>query len=170
MMVDMKITNIKTYVVQAGLRDFLLVKIETDSGIFGWGESGFSSREKTVAEMIKQFSTFLIGQDPFNISRIWQECYRSHYFEGGRVTTAALSALDLALHDIKGKALGIPVYQLLGGKQRNKVKVFATIPNCESNEIAIEMALKIKELGWDCIRFVAAGVDHAMHKNNFKLI
>ncbi|MFA0080365.1 D-galactonate dehydratase, partial [Vibrio artabrorum] len=91
----MKISNIKTYIIQSGIRDFLLVKVETDSGEFGWGESGFSSREKTVEQIVKQFSSFLIGQDPFNINRIWQECYRSHYFEGGRVTTAALSAIDI---------------------------------------------------------------------------
>lgn len=157
----MKITNITPYVIKVGSRDQLLVKIETDEGIYGWGESGFSSREKTVAEMLKQFSRFLIGQDPMNTGRIWQECYRSHYFEGGRVTTAAISAIDIALHDIKGKALGVPVYQLLGGKQRNKVKAFATVP-CDSNEVMIQKALKIKELGWDTIRFVGYGIDDYM--------
>ncbi len=63
---------------------------------------------------------FLIGQDPMQIGRIWQELYRSQYFEGGRVLTAAHSAIDIALHDIKGKALGVPVYELLGGKQRDR--------------------------------------------------
>ncbi|GLT15307.1 mandelate racemase/muconate lactonizing enzyme family protein [Vibrio algivorus] len=161
----MKISDIKTYIVQSGIRDFLIVKIETDEGIFGWGESGFSSRERVVVEMVKSLAKSLIGQDPMNIGRIWQECYRSHYFEGSRVTTAAISAIDIALHDIKGKALGVPVYQLLGGKQRNQVKAFATVPNCDTEKDAIQMALKFKELGWDCIRFVAAGIDHAIQKN-----
>ncbi|GAB2664996.1 mandelate racemase/muconate lactonizing enzyme family protein [Vibrio panuliri] len=158
----MRISNIKTHVVQVGIRDFLLVKIETDSGLYGWGESGFSSREKSVEQMVQHFARFLIGQDPMNIGRIWQECYRSHYFEGGRVTTAAISAIDIALYDIKGKALGVPVYQLLGGKQRNYVKAFATVPNCSSEEETLRNAKKLKDMGWDCIRFVGEGVDHAM--------
>lgn len=160
----MKITDIKPYIVQCGIRDFLLVKVETDSGTYGWGESGFSSRERTVAQMVKQLKRFLIGQDPMNSEHIWQECYRSHYFEGGRVTTGAISAIDLALHDIKGKHLNVPVYQLLGGKVRNKVKVFGTVPNKDSQEEALELAVKFKEAGWDCIRFVGEGIDHAIQK------
>ncbi|MFA0079967.1 mandelate racemase/muconate lactonizing enzyme family protein, partial [Vibrio artabrorum] len=70
----------------------------------------------------------------------------------------------IALYDLKGKALGVPVYQLLGGKQRNHVKVFGTIPNCDTDKEAIESAIKLKDLGWDCIRFVAAGIDHAVQK------
>ncbi|MGX9522724.1 mandelate racemase/muconate lactonizing enzyme family protein [Vibrio mediterranei] len=162
----MKITDIKTYIIQSGVRDFLLVKIETDGGIYGWGESGFSSRERTVAEMIKQLRSFLIGQDPMCAERIWQECYRSHYFEGSRVTTSAISAIDLALYDIKGKYLGVPVYQLLGGKVRDKIKVFGTVPNKETHAEAIDLALKFKKAGWDCIRFVGEGVDHAIQKGN----
>lgn len=162
----MKITDIKTYIIQSGVRDFLLVKVETDEGLYGWGEAGFSSRERTVAEMIKQLRNFLIGQDPTNTERIWQECYRSHYFEGSRVTTSAISAIDIALYDLKGKYLGIPVYQLLGGKVRDKIKVFGTIPNKDNHEEAIELALKFKEAGWDCVRFVGEGVDHAIQKNN----
>ncbi|MCF7352978.1 mandelate racemase/muconate lactonizing enzyme family protein [Vibrio sp. CK2-1] len=157
----MKITKITPYIIQVGIRDQLLVKIETDDGYYGWGESGLSSRERTVAQLIEQFSHFLVGQDPMNTGRIWQECYRSHYFEGGRVTTAAISAIDIALHDIKGKFLGVPVYQLLGGKQRSKVKAFATVPN-DTHEAMLEKALKIKGLGWDCIRFVGHGIDYAM--------
>ena len=65
-------------------------------------------------------------QDAFDIGALWQEMYRSQYFEGGRVLQAAISAIDIALHDIKGKALGVPVYQLLGGKQRDQVPTFAT--------------------------------------------
>lgn len=154
----MKIAKITPYIIKVGIRDQLLVKIETDEGVYGWGESGLSSRERTVAQIIKQFAKFLVGQDPMNTGRIWQECYRSHYFEGGRVTSAAISAIDIALHDIKGKILGVPVYQLLGGKQRNKVKAFATVPT-DTNEVMLANAQKIKNLGWDTIRFVGAGID-----------
>ena len=115
----MKITAITPYPVWVGIRNQLIVKVETDEGIYGWGESGLSGREKAVVGAIEHYREFLIGRDPFAIGALWQEMYRSQYFEGGRVLTAAISAIDIALHDIKGKALGVPVYQLLGGKQRD---------------------------------------------------
>ena len=106
----LKITAIKPYPVWVGTRNQMLVKIETDQGIFSWGESGLSGREKAVAGAVEHFREFLVGRDPMQIGRIWQELYRSQYFEGGRVLQAAISAIDIALHDIKGRALGVPVY------------------------------------------------------------
>ena len=73
---------------------------------------------------MSHFRDFLIGQDPRRIGRIWQETYRSQYFEGGRVLTTAMAAIDIALHDLVAKSLGVPVYQLLGGKQRDFVPCF----------------------------------------------
>ncbi len=122
----LKITAIKPYPVWVGTRNQLIVKVETDEGIYGWGESGLSSREKAVVGAIEHYREFLIGRDAMQIGRIWQEMYRSQYFEGGRVLQAAISAIDIALHDIKGKALGVPVYDLLGGKQRDLIPTFAT--------------------------------------------
>src|ERR671922_928103 len=122
----LKITAIKPYPVWVGTRNQMLVKVETDQGIFGWGESGLSGREKAVAGAVEHYREFLIGRNPMQIGRIWQETYRSQYFEGGRVLTAAIAAIDIALHDIKGKALRVPVYQLLGGKQRDHIPTFAT--------------------------------------------
>ncbi len=122
----MKITAIKSYAVKVGIRNQLLVKVETDEGIFGWGESGLSGREKAVVGALEHYAEFLRGRDPFKIGALWQEMYRSQYFEGGRVLQAAISAIDIALHDIKGKALGVPVYELLGGKQRDRIPTFAT--------------------------------------------
>jgi galactonate dehydratase len=89
-----------------GSRNQLIVKVETDSGLYGWGESGLAGRELAVVGAIKHYREFLIGRDPRRIGALWQEMYRSQYFEGGRVLTAAISAIDLALHDIVGKALG----------------------------------------------------------------
>ena len=76
--------------------------------------------------VLEHYAEFLRGCDPFRIGALWQEMYRSQYFEGGRVLQAAISAIDIALHDIKGKALGVPVYDLLGGKQRDRIPTFAT--------------------------------------------
>ena len=111
----MKISDIKVYPTWVGGRNQLIVKVETDEGIYGWGESGISSREQAVVGAVLHYREFLIGRDPREIGRLWQEMYRSQYFEGGRVLTAAISAIDIALHDVVGKALGVPVYQLLGG-------------------------------------------------------
>ena len=109
----MKITDIKPIPVWVGRRNQMLVKIETDEGIYGWGESGLSSRELAVQGAINHYREFLIGRDPMHIGALWQEMYRGQYFEGGRVLTAAISAIDIALYDIAGKALNIPVNQLL---------------------------------------------------------
>jgi galactonate dehydratase len=158
MSLKLKITAIKPYPVWVGIRNQFLLKIETDQGISGWGESGLSGREKAVAGAIEHYSQFLIGQDAMQIGRIWQEMYRSQYFEGGRVLQAAISAIDIALHDIKGKALGVPVYELLGGKQRNVIPTFASTGDA-AGEGAIERAQELKAMGFDAIRFFPIGQD-----------
>src|SRR5205085_12163278 len=107
-------------------RNVLVVRVEADAGLFGLGESGMSSREQAVMGALRHYREFLIGQDPMARGRIWQELYRSQYFEGGRVLLAAQSAIDIALYDLAGKAWGVPVYQLLGGKQRDRIPCFAT--------------------------------------------
>ena len=152
----MKITAIKPYPVRVGIRNQLVVKVETDEGIHGWGESGLSGREKAVASAIDHYAQFLVGRDPMRCGALWQEMYRSQYFEGGRVLSAAIAALDIAFHDIKGKALGVPVYQLLGGKQRDLVPTFATTFADPGPEM-VEQARILQQAGWTCIRFVAAG-------------
>lgn len=152
----MKITAIHPFIVWVGTRNQMLVKIETDEGVSGWGEAGLSGRERAVAGAIEHYREFLIGRDPMRAGALWQEMYRSQYFEGGRVLTAAISALDIALYDIKGRALGVPVYQLLGGKQRDHIPTFATT-GAEPGPEMIEQAQMLVGLGWDCIRFIPAG-------------
>ena len=147
----MKITAIRPYPVWVGTRNQLLVKVETDEGVFGWGESGLSGREKAVAGALEHYREFLIGRDPFQIGALWQEMYRSQYFEGGRVLQAAISALDLAFHDIKGKALGAPVHQLLGGKQRDLIPTFASTSLQPGPEM-IEQAKQLVANGWIAMR------------------
>jgi galactonate dehydratase len=156
----MKISAIKPYIARVGVRNQLVVKVETDTGIYGWGESGLSYREKAVAGAIDHYAQFLLGMDPMRCGALWQEMYRSQYFEGGRVLTAAIAALDIAFHDIKGKALGVPVYQLLGGKQRDLVPAFATT-SAEPGEAMVEQTVMLKEAGWNRVRFIAAGQENA---------
>src|SRR5918997_1260605 len=152
----MKITAIKSYAVKVGIRNQLLVKVETDEGIFGWGESGLSGRERAVIGALEHYAEFLRGRDPFKIGALWQEMYRSQYFEGGRVLQAAISSIDIALHDIKGKALGVPVYELLGGKQRDRIPTFATT-FAEPGPAMIDQAQMLVEHGWTAMRLSPSG-------------
>ncbi|MBX3085550.1 MAG: mandelate racemase/muconate lactonizing enzyme family protein [Anaerolineae bacterium] len=147
----MKITDIKTFPVWVGSRNQLLVKVETDEGLYGWGESGLSGRELAVIGAVQHYREFLLGRDPSRIGALWQEMYRSQYFEGGRVLTAAISAIDIALYDIKGKALNVPVYQLLGGKQRDLIPCFAHT-EIQSEAQLIENVKMLVDAGWKAIR------------------
>lgn len=147
----MHITDIKPYPVWVGNRNQLVVKVETSEGIYGLGESGLSGRELAVIGALQHFREFLIGQDPMQRGRIWQELYRSQYFEGGRVLLAAQSAIDIALYDIAGKALGVPVYQLLGGKQRDVIPCFATASGATGEQLLASTRL-LWEHGWRVIR------------------
>ena len=154
----MKITEVKPFAVWVGRRNQMLVKIETDEGIYGWGESGFSGRELGVKGIIEHYREFLIGKDPINRGALWQEMYRSQYFEGGRTLTAAISALDIALHDVVGKKLGVPVYDLLGGKHRNKIPVFATTKGPYGQEM-IEQAKEFMDIGINAFRLSYDNMD-----------
>lgn len=151
-----EIASIEPILVGVGARNQLLVRVETRDGIVGWGESGLSSREAAVSAMIDHFAGFLIGRDSRQIGRIWQETYRSQYFEGGRVITAAISAIDIALYDILGKRLGVPVYQLLGGKHRDVVPTFASFM-ADTEEQTVSDTQTLIDAGWDCVRIYPAG-------------
>ena len=146
----MKITDIKTFPMLAN-RDIIIVKVETDEGIYGLGEAGCSSRENAEAAVVQSFKKFLIGLDPFRTEHIWQKCYRSNYHEGGRVLTGAISAIDIALYDIMGKKLGLPVYQLLGGACRDKVWGFITTGSLGDPKL-IEKSKAAIDQGWACLR------------------
>lgn len=118
----MKITKVEPLLVHS----YLLVQVHTDEGITGLGESGaWGHLEASMAAMTK-FGVYLIGQDPFRIEHHWNVMYRSNCFRGAAIM-GAISAIDMALWDIKGKALGVPVYELLGGKTRNKVRVYVHV-------------------------------------------
>ena len=147
----MHITDIKCYPVWVGIRNQLLVKIETNEGIYGWGESGFSTRELGVKGIVDHYKEWLIGKDPMQRGALWQEMYRSQYFEGGRTLTGAISAIDIALYDVVGKKLGVPVYDLIGGKNRNWVPTFATGTG-NSPEEMIDISKKIIAECFNCFR------------------
>lgn len=151
-----QIAEIRPIVVRVGWRNQLLVKITTQDGLYGWGESGLSGREGAVSATIGHFSKFLLGQDSRRIGRIWQECYRSQYFEGGRVLTAAISAIDIALYDLLGKRLEVPVHQLLGGAQRTRVPTFASTMAKTTEAIVADVKILV-DAGWTCVRTYPSG-------------
>ncbi len=122
----MKITNVEAIPVTnagpgGGHRTFLFVAVDTDEGISGVGEAGFTGRELAVMGAIEHFRPLLIGQDPMRTEHLWQLLFRGGFFPAQRVLGAAISAIDIALWDIKGKAAGMPVYDLLGGRVRDRV-------------------------------------------------
>lgn len=119
----MKITNITTYLAKEW-RTFMFVVVDTDEGIYGVGEAGITGRELAMAGAIEHFTPLLIGQNPFRTEHIWQTLFRGSFYPAGLILAAAIAAIDIALWDIKGKALGVPVYDLLGGLVRDKVMTY----------------------------------------------
>jgi galactonate dehydratase len=122
----MKITGIETYICHAYRTNWVFVKVLTDvDGLHGVGEATLEYKEHTVAQACKELERTLVGKDPHRIEEIWHSAYRDAYWRGGAVLMSALSAIEMALWDIKGKDLGVPVYQLLGGKVRESIACYA---------------------------------------------
>jgi len=120
----MKITRIETLPAPMGYRDFLICRVHTDEGISGIGEPYPVGPNDAVAAVIADFATWLEGKEPRDITGIWQHLYAHSRFPGGSVVNAAISGIEHALWDISGKAAGVPVYRLLGGKCRDRIRVY----------------------------------------------
>ena len=121
----MRITALKTFLVGGSWRNWLVVKIETDAGVHGVGEATLEGKSKTVEAAVAELARYLIGKDPAAIERHFQEMYRRAFYAGGEVLTSAITGVETALWDIKGKTLGVPVYELLGGRTRDRIKLYA---------------------------------------------
>ena len=134
----MKIIKLETFRLQPR---WLLLRVETDDGFIGWGEPVVEGRVAATQACVHELEPYLIGQNPRRIEHIWQTLYRGGFYRGGPVLTSALSGIDQALWDIKGKALGVPVYDLLGGAVREKMAVYSWIDS-DTPEIA---ARSVKE-------------------------
>jgi mannonate dehydratase len=152
----MKIASASVNVCSPG-RNFVTLKIETDEGIYGLGDGTLNGRELAVVSYLTEHVIpCLIGRDPFQTEDIWQYLYRGAYWRRGPVTMAAIGAVDVALWDIKGKALNTPVYNLLGGKSRNGVLVYAHASGEEIDQ-AVEEVSRQTDLGYLAVR-VQCGV------------
>jgi len=154
-----KITDVQAHAVWGGSRNFLFVTVDTDEGISGVGEAGITGRELAVIGAIDHFRPLLIGQDPMRTEHISQLLYRGGFFPAQRLLASAIAAIDIALWDIKGKALGVPVYDLLGGLVRDKVVCYPhNVVDGMSTGALVESCLRSKEEGW---KFVRWGLPHS---------
>jgi galactonate dehydratase len=147
----MKITDIRCYIV-GEVRNFFFVVVETDEGITGIGEGGITWREQAMAGFVEAVKPSLIGQDALRTEHLWQVMYRCGFFPPGRIGAAAISAIDIALWDIKAKALGVPVYQLLGGSVRDRVVCYPHVVGETAEELAADAKAKVAD-GWRFVRF-----------------
>ncbi len=149
----MKISAVKSYSVQGdGNATYFIVKVETEEGIHGLGEAGIQFWKGAITQAVEHLSELIIGQDPFSTEMLWQHMFRGMFFPSDRVYACAMSAIDIALWDIKGKALGMPVYKLLGGPVRDKVVCYPHNQQTEPAALA-EESVRLKEQGWKFARW-----------------
>jgi len=144
----MKIRSLELFTVAPR---WLFLKITTESGISGWGEPVVEGRADTVRAAVEELSDYVIGKDAGRIEDLWQVLYRGGFYRGGPVLMSAISGIDQALWDIKGKALGVPIYDLLGGAVREKIRVYAWIGGDRPDDVARE-ALAKKAEGYTAIK------------------
>src|SRR5262245_15410963 len=152
----MKIDGLKTFIVDStdgrGGPQWVFVKVMTDQdGLWGLGEGSVTSKAATIAAAIMENERFLMGRDPLNIEWLWQQMYRVPRWRGGPVLNSAISAIEIALWDIKGKAYGQPIYQLLGGACRERIRMYAHGGGA-TPEQAAENALALKEKGFTAVK------------------
>ena len=149
----MKVTQIRTFSVrdEEG-RGYFIVRVDTDSGIHGLGEVGIRNWGVAVANAIDHLGELVIGQDPWETERLWQLMFRAGFFPADKVYSCAISAIDIALWDIKGKSVGMPVYKLLGGPVRQKVVCY---PHAQGPtiEALVDNARQLVDEGWRFVRW-----------------
>ena len=144
----MKITNLTTYRLAPR---WMFLKIETDAGISGWGEPVIEGKARTVEAAVHEFKHYLIGQDPARINDLWQVMYRGGFYRGGPILMSAIAGIDQALWDIKGKALGVPVYELLGGLVRDRMKTYSWVGGDRPADVIADIK-RLRDGGFDTFK------------------
>ena len=148
-----RISRIETFLVPPR---WLFVRIETDSGIVGWGEASCEGRSETVRTAVDQLSELLIGQDALRIEDHWQVMTKGSFYRGGPILASAVSGLDQALWDIAGKHFNAPVHQLLGGPVRDRIRMYGWVGGDEPNEVADQISAQL-EVGLTAVKMNASG-------------
>ena len=124
---NLKITGLKTFVVHMGSVNWVFCKVYTNQGLIGLGEGSVTSKEATLAQAILEHERFLVGKDPTEIELLWQGMFRYPRWRGGPILNSAISAVEIALWDILGQALGVPIYKLLGGAARKRIRIYKDV-------------------------------------------
>ena len=141
---------------------WLIVRVHCEDGTVGVGEGGVHGWQRPTETMVKTFAPYLVGQDPSRIEHHYQYLYRSSHFMGS-VVQGALSAIDIALWDIKGKRLGVPIYELMGGLTRNKVRCYMHVNGDTAEDLAADAVEQVKA-GFSAVRFAAFGANFWLHR------
>ncbi|WP_195543763.1 galactonate dehydratase [Massiliimalia timonensis] len=147
----MKITKVNTYLVRPR---WCFVEIQTDEGFTGWGEPVIEGKAQTVQSCVEEMTEYLLGKDPMRIEDLWSTLYRAGFYRGGPVLMSAIAGIDQALWDIKGKFYGAPVYELMGGTCRDKMRVYSWIGGDRPSDVARD-ALEKKAKGFSAIKMNA---------------
>ena len=152
----MKISDIKIYTLDAFRTNWAFIKVETDEGLYGWGEASLGTNEMALEGMVQDLKRLIVGRDPLQIEKMLFEVYRDIYWKGGAVLMSAISGIEIALWDIAGKYFNTPTYNLLGGKMRDEVKMYANAwfvgartPEEFAKKAKRTVDLGIKALKWD---------------------
>ena len=124
---NLKITGLKTFVVNVGSVNWAFCKVYTNQGLVGLGEGSITSKEATLVQAIMEHERFLVGKDPTEIELLWQGMYRYPRWRGGPILNSAISAIEIALWDILGQALEVPVYKLIGGAARKRIRLYKDV-------------------------------------------
>src|ERR1700726_2286725 len=146
----MKITAIRNRLMRVERQNWHFVEVETDEGLVGVGEASVEWRERAVAAAVDELAPMLIGEDPNLIEHHWQRMHRHGFWRGGVILTSAISAIDQAMWDIKGKRLGLPVYDLLGGPTRRRIRLFTHVVG-DTPEATADHALRMVADGFTAL-------------------
>jgi galactonate dehydratase len=158
---NLKITGLKTFLVNVGDWNYIFCKVYTNQGLVGLGEgSVVPSKDATVAQAIMEHERFLVGKDPTDIELLWQGMFRHPRWRGGPILNTAISAVEIALWDILGQALGVPIYKLLGGAARTRIRMYLDIGPTP------EAFLRAKEMGYTAAKTTTIEPDHLIMQPN----
>ncbi|MEO7651934.1 MAG: enolase C-terminal domain-like protein, partial [Bryobacteraceae bacterium] len=159
----MKITDVRTLVVNAEMRNWVFVKVETDQdGLIGWGEASLEWKTRAVVGAVEDFRAMLIGEDPTRIEHLFQKLYRQSFWRLGVIGMSAISGIEQACWDILGKSLGVPVYKLLGGRVRDRVRMYTHLGGGDMRAVyetfdaapLIDLAQQVVAKGYTAVKVV----------------
>ncbi len=171
----MKITAVRTVIVNAQMRNWVFVKVETDqAGLVGWGEASLEWKTRAVAGCVVDFEPMLLGEEPGRIEFLYQRMYRHSFWRLGVIGMSAISGIEMALWDIRGKVLGVPVFELLGGRVRDRVRMYTHLGGGDMKavyetesagdaQLFVERALEVRSRGYNAVKVLLTPTTEALN-------